>query len=372
MSEVPVALTVEDLHKSFGALEVLKGISLLTREHDVASVIGSSGSGKSTLLQCISFLETPDSGRVIFGGEEVKVRADRAGRPVVSDLRQIERIKKLSLVAMTVVATMFAGQSIAGDWSKIRIATDGAYAPWSDTDSSGKLVGFELDLAEDLCKRMNAECEIIPQAWDGMIPALQAGKYDAIMAGMSITDKRKKVITFSRNYAATPARFVVSEKSPMANFKTAIEDMDLTEVNAKEKATIDDIVAQFKGKTVGVQTVTRYENFLREYLGDNVTIRTYETQEYLDLDLLAGRVDTALAAMSYWVPFLKSNKGKGMKMVGPGMTGGPFGHGVGVGIRQKDQDLADMFSKAINGAIADGTVSRLAVKWFNFDASTKQ
>jgi octopine/nopaline transport system substrate-binding protein len=72
------------------------------------------------------------------------------------------------------------------------------------------------------------------------------------------------------------------------------------------------------------------------------------------------------------VPLFDSDKGKGMKMVGPGMTGGPFGNGVGVGIRQKDQDLADMFSKAINGAIADGTVSKLAIKWFGFDASSKQ
>jgi octopine/nopaline transport system substrate-binding protein len=280
-------------------------------------------------------------------------------------------MKKLRLVFMTLAAALFAGQSIAGDWSKIRIATEGAYAPWNFTDSSGKLVGFELDLAADLCKRMNAQCEIVAQAWDGIIPALQAGKYDAIMAGMSITDKRKKVITFSRDYAATPARFVVSDKSPMANFKTDVEDMNLTVIDPKEKAAITDIVAEFKGKTVGVQTATTHENFLREYLGENVTIRTYDTQENLDLDLQAGRVDTALASMSYWVPLFESDKGKGMKMVGPGMTGGPFGSGVGVGIRQKDQDLADMFTKAINEAIADGTISKLAIKWFGFDASSK-
>jgi octopine/nopaline transport system substrate-binding protein len=281
-------------------------------------------------------------------------------------------MKRLGLVFTALVAALFAGQSIAGDWSKIRIATEGAYAPWNFTDSSGNLVGFELDLAADLCKRMNAECEIVAQAWDGIIPALQAGKYDAIMAGMSITDKRKKVITFSRDYAATPAKFVVSDKSPMANFKTGVENMNLTEVDDQEKAAITDIVAEFKGKTIGVQTATTHENFLREYLGDNVTIRTYDTQENLDLDLQAGRVDTALASMSYWVPLFESDKGKGMAMVGPGMTGGPFGAGVGVGVRQKDQDLADMFTKAINEAIADGTVSRLAIQWFGFDASSKQ
>lgn len=281
-------------------------------------------------------------------------------------------MKKLNLVLMTLVAALFAGQSIAGDWSKIRIATEGAYAPWNFTDSSGQLVGFELDLAQDLCNRMKADCEIVAQAWDGIIPALQAGKYDAIMAGMSITDKRKKVITFSRDYAATPARFVVSKKSPSASFKTSLDAMNLQEVTAGEKAAIDDIVAQFKGKTIGVQGSTTHENFLREYLGKDVEIRTYDTQENVDLDLQAGRMDAALASMSYWVPLFETDKGEGMTMVGPGMTGGPFGAGVGVGIRQKDQDLADMFTKAINASIADGTVSKLAVKWFGFDASSKQ
>ncbi len=281
-------------------------------------------------------------------------------------------MKKLSLLLMTLVATLFAGQSIAGDWSKIRIATEGAYAPWNFTDSSGKLVGFELDLAEDLCKRMNAECEIVGQAWDGIIPALQAGKYDAIMAGMSITDKRKKVITFSRDYAATPAKFVVPEKSAFANFKTDIDAMNLQEVSASERAAIDDIVAQFKGKIVGVQISTTHEYFLREYLGDDVEIRTYDTQENVDLDLQAGRMDVALASMSYWVPLFESDKGKGMKMVGPGMTGGPFGAGTGVGVRQKDQDLADMFSKAINEAIDDGTIGKMSIKWFGFDNAARK
>ena len=110
-------------------------------------------------------------------------------------------------------------------------------------------------------------------------------------------------------------------------------------MNADEKAAIDAIVREFKGKTIGVQTSTTHENFLREYLGKDADIKTYDTQENLDLDLQAGRVDVALASMSYWVPLLASDKGSDMVMVGPGMTGGPFGAGVGVGIRQKDADL---------------------------------
>src|SRR3546814_20373295 len=93
-----------------------------------------------------------------------------------------------------IAAAGIADDATAKDFakgSKIRIATEGAYAPWNATDSAGKLIGFEVDLAADLCKRMEVECEVVQQAWEGIIPALQAGKYDAIMAGMSITAKRK-------------------------------------------------------------------------------------------------------------------------------------------------------------------------------------
>ena len=116
-----------------------------------------------------------------------------------------------------------------------------------------------------------------------------------------------------------------------------------------------------------MQTSTIHENFLREYLGDSVDIRSYDTQENLDLDLEAGRIDAALAGRSYWVPLLNTDTGKNMALVGPGLDGGPFGNGVGAGIRQDDQALADKFTAAINEAIADGTISKLTQQWFGFD-----
>ncbi len=283
------------------------------------------------------------------------------------------KLTTLAAIAALAVACLAADAS-AKDFakgSKVRIATEGAYAPWNFTDSAGKLVGFEVDLAADLCKRMEVECEVVQQAWEGIIPALQAGKYDVIMAGMSITAKRMEVIDFSRSYAQTPAVFVVTKSSRSAGFKVGVERITLEDVDAGEKTALAAIVKEFKGKTVGVQISTTHENFLREYLGKDVTIKTYDTQENLDLDLQAGRVDAALASASYWVPLLGSDKGKDMVMVGPGMTGGPFGNGVGAGIRKDDKSLTMMFDKAINAAIADGTAKKLAVQWFGFDASAK-
>ena len=292
-------------------------------------------------------------------------------------------MKKEGLHVKTIITTLAAVAALtaagiateaSAQWkegSSVRIATEGAYAPWNYTDSSGKLVGFELDLAVDLCARMKVKCEIVQQAWEGIIPALQAGKYDAIMAGMSITDKRKKVITFSRSYAATPAVFVVKSDGPFAGMKAGVDAVTMEELNAAEKAALATVKKAFAGKIIGVQIATTHENFLNEYIAGDVTVKTYDTQENLDLDLQAGRVDAALAAMSYWKPLLEKEGGKGLEMVGPGFTGGPFGNGVGAGIRQQDQALADMFSQAINAAITDGTVSKLAIEHFGFDASAK-
>jgi len=282
--------------------------------------------------------------------------------------------KLTTLLAAAAFATGVATAASAADWGKgseVRIATEGAYAPWNYTDSSGNLVGFEVDLYQDLCARMEVKCTLVQQAWEGIIPALQAGKYDAIMAGMSITDKRKEVITFSRSYAATPAVFVVKSDGPFAGFSTDVDAVTMSDIDDAENAAIAKVKEAFAGKTVGVQIATTHENFLNEFVAGDVTVKTYDTQENLDLDLQAGRVDAALAAMSYWKPLLEKDTGKGLEMVGPGFTGGPFGNGVGAGIRQEDQALADMFSVAIDAAIADGTLSKLAVKHFGFDASAK-
>jgi octopine/nopaline transport system substrate-binding protein len=280
------------------------------------------------------------------------------------------RLDRTTPLVLALSLGLFAGSAVAKEWTTIRIATEGAYPPWNATDSSGQLVGFEIDLAKDLCGRMGSECEIVAQDWEGIIPALQAGKYDVIMAGMSITDERKKVIQFSDSYAATPARFAVLKDSDLASYTSKLDRADLAEIDAEEQAMIDELKSTFDGLTVGVQVATIHANFLEQYLGDAVEVRKYDTQENLDLDLEAGRVDAALASLSYWAPLLETEKGADFTLIGPGLTGGVFGEGVGLGIRQDDDDLVAMFNKAIAEAKADGTISRLSEQWFGFDASS--
>jgi octopine/nopaline transport system substrate-binding protein len=273
-----------------------------------------------------------------------------------------------ALTAAALGLGLATGAVAQDDWSRIRVASEGAYAPWNFTNAAGELDGFEIELMHELCDRMDAECELVSQAWDGMIPALQAGRYDAIMAGMSITDARREVIAFSRAYATTPAIFVAPKDSALAAADLPETRVDLAEVSAAEQALVDEMKALVDGLTVGVQTATIHENFLRESMGD-VTIRTYDTQENLDLDLQAGRIDVALADQSGWQPLLEGETGEDFTRVGPGFSGGVFGEGVGVGIRREDQALVDKFDAAIQSALEDGTVSELAIKWFGFDSA---
>ncbi|MSP88681.1 MAG: transporter substrate-binding domain-containing protein [Alphaproteobacteria bacterium] len=277
--------------------------------------------------------------------------------------------RTLPILAALAAAVLFAGAPAFGQAKKVKIATEGAYAPWNFTDASGKLAGFEVDLAAELCKRMKVECEVIAQDWDGIIPALNAGKYDAIMAGMSITEKRREVINFSNPYAATPAVMVVLKSSPIAKALPLGDTYSLNKTTPEADKAIAAVKVALKGKAVGAQVSTTHANFLETYLKSEVEIRPYKTTEQHDLDLTAGRIDAALAAMSYWKPLLDKPEGKDMVMVGPSFTGGVFGSGVGIGMRKADGSLLAEFNKAVAEATADGTIKKLSMQWFKFDTT---
>ncbi len=271
--------------------------------------------------------------------------------------------------AAAVAVLLLAGSGASAqtkDWSSIKIATEGAYKPWNFTDPSGKLVGFEVDLAEDLCKRMKAKCEIVAQAFDGVIPALNAGKFDAIMAGMNITDKRKEAIIFTQPYGRTPSTFAVLKTGSLAKLPEQGKVYSLNpEGLAAAQKSLNDLKPMLKGKVIGVQTSTAQANFLEQYFKDVIEIRQYKTTEQHDLDLLAGRVDGVFASMSYLKGVVEENKD--LMMSGPRYGGGPLGFGVAVGLRKTDPDLQAKFDAAVGAAIADGTVAKLSTKWFGFD-----
>src|SRR5689334_14184958 len=164
------------------------------------------------------------------------------------------------LLSIALLSGTFAiGSAMAQDRT-VKIAVEGAYAPWNFTGAGGKLEGFEVDLANDLCNRMKVKCEIVAQDWDGMIPALNAKKFDAIMDAMTITDERKKVIAFSDRYADSPNGFLVAKDSPLAKMPGTGQAFNLSSQPAEAEKAISAIKPLLKGKTIGVQVSTTQSN----------------------------------------------------------------------------------------------------------------
>jgi octopine/nopaline transport system substrate-binding protein len=273
----------------------------------------------------------------------------------------------LSLIAS---ALALGGASAQGKkWDNVKIATEGAYAPWNFTGPNGKLDGFEVELANELCGRMKVKCEVIAQDWDGIVPALNAGKYDAIMAGMNITDKRLEVMNFSQPYAATPHGWGVLKDSPLAKLPGTDTTVNFEKDPEGAKKAIEAWKPLLKGKTVGVQTSTVNSQFLEKYLKDVITIREYKTTEQHDLDLTAGRVDAIFAGHGALAATKEKPEFKDMVIAGTGMRGDVLGRGVAVAMRKQDVELKALFDDAISAAIKDGTVAKLSQKWFKINAT---
>lgn len=261
-------------------------------------------------------------------------------------------MQRRHLIALAALALSAASavQAQAPDWKKIRIGVEGAYPPFSEVGPDGKLKGFEIDYALALCAEMKAECTLVQQDFDGLIPALQARKTDAIIASVSITDERKKAIAFSVPYYNTPARFA-----------------------AKADAKLDATPAGMKGKKIGVQRATIHEKFAAEQFKGSEIVR-YATQDQAFLDLKSGRIDATVADMvAIDLGFLKTPAGKGFAFTGPSYTDVKyFGVGVGVGMRKADEKvLGKKFNDAIAALKANGTFKKLNDKYFEYDISPK-
>jgi octopine/nopaline transport system substrate-binding protein len=257
--------------------------------------------------------------------------------------------------------------TLGANAGSIKIGTEGAYPPWNSKDASGKLIGFEVELANALCEIMKHNCTIVEQDWDGMIPALTSKKFDAIMAGMSITAERMKTINFSQGYADEVASLAVMKGSSIANMNTPA-GINLSIGGSDVDKALKTISSSLSGKTVCTQIGTIHQNFLESGDVGKINLKTYKTQDEVNLDLTNGRCDVALAAASSFDDYAKKS-GEAVVLTGPTFSGGAFGNGVGVGIRKGDSKLLNDFNAAIDKARDEGIISKLAIKWFGFDSS---
>ena len=233
-----------------------------------------------------------------------------------------------------------------------------------------RLEGAEIDFGNEACKRMNVECEWVIQDWDGIIPALLNGKYDIIVAGMSITEERKQKVNFTDGYMNDGARFSVLKDSNLANIAiSGVSKVNMNKAGGKEKAAVGQLVAAFEGKTVCVQSSTTHANFVDQYMAGAATIKLYQTVDDHNIDLSAGRCDAILSDIASALDFMETDQGANVAFTGPIFSGGPWGDGVGGAIRKEDTDILEMWNKVIAEMSEDGTTAAITEKWFGRDMS---
>ena len=296
----------------------------------------------------------------------------RPGYPVVR-IRRRPQIKAhlfaLSAAFILGVAPVATAQQ-AGKWTPgatVRIATEGAYKPWNFRQPGGAIDGFDIELAKLLCADIGFKCVIEAERWASMLPRLDQGKFDIVFAGMSITEPRKSKATFTRAYATTPAVFVAAPGGRQPD--TSAPAITLPTLNRLEEGALVAIRKSLLNGVVGVQRGTTHEIFLRDYIEGYARIRTYESQSEMDRDAARGRLAAMLVSLSYAVPLLRGTETPGLKTIGPRLSGGPFGEGVGAAVRRSETQLASAFSNAIEKRLLDGTIRALSVKWFGYDLS---
>jgi arginine/ornithine transport system substrate-binding protein len=247
-------------------------------------------------------------------------------------------MKKL-IVAASCALALIAGGASAQE-RNLRIAFDVPYEPFEYKNENGELTGFEVELAEAMCEEMNANCEFVIQAWDGMIPGLLARKFDLIMSSMSITEERAERVLFSEPYYNTPGGWFARE-----GFSTDVTDMDAME-----------------GKVVGVQRGTTMDTYVTENMGGIVTIKRYTTADDMVLDLEGERLDVVFVDYPVGEQTILSKEG--FKEVGEPVK---LGQGVGVAMRKRDTDLAEDVNAALATLKEDGTYDEIMKKYFNYD-----
>ena len=276
-------------------------------------------------------------------------------------------MKKILIYLLSI--GIFGVASIANSQT-IRIGTEGAYPPWNNLNSAGELEGAEIDFGNEACERMGVTCEWVTQDWDGIIPALLQGKYDIIIAGMSITEERKEKVNFTTGYMTDGARFAVLKNSGLANLNIAgMAKVNLNNAGGKEQAAIGQLIAAMDGKTVCVQSSTIHQNFLEKHMSGAVDVKLYQAVDDHNLDLAAGRCDAVLADVGSIIDFMESDGGVDVAFTGPTFSGGVFGDGVGGAVRKEDADILEMWNAAIAEMSKDGTTAEITKEWFGRDIS---
>ncbi len=236
------------------------------------------------------------------------------------------------------LAALFASVSMSALAAEtIHFGTEASYPPFESMDANNKIVGFDVDLANALCKEIDATCTFSNQSFDSLIPSLKFRRIDAVMAGMDITSDREKQVLFSNPYYDNSALFV-SQKGKFTD------------------------IAQLKGKKVGVQNGTTHQKFIMDKHPE-ITVVPYDSYQNAKLDLQNGRIDGVFGDTAVVTEWLKSNPKLGS--VGEHVTDKAyFGTGLGIAVRPGNTALQQKFNAALEKVKKDGTYQTIYSKWF--------
>lgn len=239
-------------------------------------------------------------------------------------------MKKLIIgAALLALSTGFAAAQT------VRMGTEGAYPPYNFINDAGEVAGFERELGDELCARAGLTCEWVVNAWDSIIPNLQSGNYDTIIAGMSITEERAKVISFTQNYMPPTASAYVATTA----------DADVT------------------GGVIAAQTSTIHSGFVAS---SGATLLEFGSPDETIAAVRNGEADAVFADKDFLAPIV-AESGGALVFVGDDV---PLGGGIGMGLRQSDTELIGKFDAAITAMKADGTLNAMILKWFGENTPT--
>jgi polar amino acid transport system substrate-binding protein len=245
---------------------------------------------------------------------------------------------KILRITLLAAAVLLAATPALADL-RIGVAAE-PYPPFTAKDASGKWVGWEIDLVDALCTEMKEKCEIIETAWDGIIPALTANKIDVIIASMAKNAKRREVIDFSNTYYTSAAVMMGAKNG----------DLDFSPQHVA-------------GKTIGVQVSSIHSAYAEKYYAKTATIQTYQTQDEVNQDLAAGRLDYVLANGTTLDAFLKSAQGGGFEAKGAvPLDVEILGEGAGAGVRKGDTALASKLNAALSTLATSGKLDEISAR----------
>lgn len=255
---------------------------------------------------------------------------------------------KAQLVQTIAASALVMGMSSAAMAESLRLGTEGAYPPFNYIEPNGEIAGFDVEIGLELCKRIGADCDVVAQDWDGIIPGLIANKYDFIIASMFITEERKKQVDFTDPYYLAAMTHMVPKGSEIKEFSNdALKDM-----------------------IIGAQSGTTQADYI-EQMYPEADIRLYPTQDEVNLDMASGRIDMQVGDMLPLLDWSNSEDGACCELAGEPITDPAFvGEGVGIAVRQEDDALRERLNQALREIRADGTYQKINDKYFTIDVYT--